>query len=102
MTALKDIRDAWDPGDPHTKNVDSKRDEDKARKLADAYVKANPDEFTELADMTIEQCVQAIDVFRAAGMEDSQWRVEAWLFHKYEPQQVGGTYEAKVRLHNGR
>jgi hypothetical protein len=95
---LQAIKDAWDPGDPETKNVDAKRDEDKTRKLADAYVKANPDEFTELAEMSEDDCVKALEVFRAAGMEDSEWKVQAWLFHKFEPRNIGGTYEAKVRV----
>jgi hypothetical protein len=95
---LRAIREAWDPGDPETKNVDSNRDEDKARKLADSYVKANPDQFAALQSMTLEECVKAVDTFRAAGMEDEQWKVETWLLHKFEPQKIGGTYEATVRV----
>jgi tRNA A37 N6-isopentenylltransferase MiaA len=98
---LKAVKDAWDPGDPETKNVKAKRDEDKVRALSDAYVEAHPDEFAELREMTQEQCVQALEVFRAAGMEDSEWKVQAWLFHHFEPQNIGGEYKATVRISNG-
>lgn len=86
------IRDAW------SKDSGEGRDEEKARKLADAYVKANPDQFETLEDLSVDQLVKAVDVFREAGMEDDQWRVEAWLLHRYEPQTIGGAAEPKVRL----
>lgn len=92
MSNLEAIRDAWD------KDTGGGRDEEAARTAADAYVKDHPDEFTELADMTLEQCVQAVDVFRAANMVDSQWRVEAWLLHHYEPQNIGGAAAPTVRI----
>lgn len=89
---LKAIRDAWD------KTTGGGRDEDEARALADAYVAEHPDEFTELATMTLEQCVESVEVFRAAGFADSQWRVEAWLLHHFEPQNIGGTVAPTVRV----
>lgn len=48
--------------------------------------------------MTLDQCVQALGVFRRAGMEDEQWKVETWLLHRYEPQNIGGPIQAKVRI----
>lgn len=92
VPTLDAIRDAWD------KDTGKGRDAAKARELADAYVAAHPDQFTELATMSLEQCVQAVDVFRAAGMADSQWRAEAWLLHHFEPQTIGGPVDAKVRI----
>lgn len=89
---LEAIRDAWD------KTTGDGRDEDGARKLADAYVAAQPDEFTELAGMTLEQCVQAVEVFRNAQMADSQWRVETWLLHHFAPQNIGGAAAPTVRI----
>ena len=88
---LEAIKDAWD------KNTGDGRDES-ARELADAYVAAHPDQFTSLEAMSLEQCVQAVDVFRQAGMADEQWRVETWLLHRFEPQNIGGAAQAKVRL----
>lgn len=88
---LEAIRDAWD------KNTGDGRDES-ARELADEYVVAHEDQFASLKNMTLDQCVQAVDVFRQAGMEEEQWRVETWLLHRYEPQNIGGVADAKVRL----
>jgi hypothetical protein len=72
-------------------------DFDKARKLADAYVKANPDEFADYTDMTLESVVQAVDVFRAAGMLDNQYRAEVWHLHAWEPQAIGGNVVPQKR-----
>lgn len=69
-----------------------------ARALADEYVAANESEFTELATRTIEQLVKAVDVFREAELVDSQHKVEVWLLHHYEPQNIGGPAEAAVRV----
>ncbi|CQD07347.1 hypothetical protein BN970_01385 [Mycolicibacterium conceptionense] len=85
------IRDAMD-------NSEGGRDEELARQLADDYVAANPDQFTSLAEMSIEQCVAAVDVFRAAAMEDDQWRVETWLLHHFQPQTIGGPVTAQIRI----
>ena len=89
---LEAIRFAWD------KNTGDGRDEDGTRAMCDAYVEAHPEQFTELRNMSLEQCVQALSVFRAAGMETSQWEVETWLLHRYEPQQIGGDVQATVRI----
>jgi hypothetical protein len=89
---LETIKDSW------SKDTGEGRDEQGTRALCDAYVEANPDRFTELANMTLEECVQALSIFRAAGMEQSQWEVEAWLLHRFEPQQIGGTARVVVRI----
>lgn len=86
------IREAWD------KESGEGRDEGQARKLADDYVKKNSSEFDGLRELSLEQLVKAVEVFREAGLVDDQWRVEAWLLHRFEPQTIGGSYEAKVRL----
>lgn len=89
---LEQIRDAWD------KSTGDGRDEARARELADAYVEAHPDEFASLKELSLEECVKAVDVFRAAGMETDVWRIETWLWHRYEPQVIGGQADAKVRI----
>lgn len=73
------------------------RDEAAVRAHADAYVSAHPEMAASYSAMTIEQLVQAVDVFRAANMEYDLWRVEAWLLHRFEPQQIGGPAQAVVR-----
>lgn len=71
---------------------------DGARTLADAYVAANAGDFTDEADLTIEQCVAAVDVFRAAGVDTPLWEMETWLLHHYAPQDIGGTYQPQIRV----
>jgi hypothetical protein len=71
---------------------------DSARALADAYVAAHSEAFASHATMTLEQCVAAVDVFRAANMVPDQWRVEAWLLHRFEPQSIGGPVQAVLRV----
>lgn len=92
---LEAIKKAWD------KNTGNGREEEKTRELADAYVEAHPEQFESMKDMTLEECVQAVSVFRAAGMEEEQWKVEVWLLHHFEPQNIGGPIQAKVRLPRG-
>lgn len=87
---LEAIRDAMDKT--------TGRDEGQAVALADAYVAAHPDQFTSLAELGMEQCVAAIDVFRAAGMEEDLWRVQAWILHRFEFQTIGGPVTARVRI----
>lgn len=73
-------------------------DFDKARTLSDAYVKTHPDEFNDYSDLSIEDVVKAVDVFRAAGMLDNQYRAEAWHLHKWEPQTIGAAAGPVLRL----
>lgn len=89
---LEAIKDSWD------KNTGDGREEDGTRALCDAYVEAHPDEFNSLRTMTLDACVRAIDVFRAAGMDEEQWKVEVWLLHHFEPQSIGGPIQAQVRI----
>ena len=82
---LEAIRDAMDKDRP------GGRDRAGARDLAEAYIAAHPDEFTELAAKPFEEVVEAVDVFRAAEFETEHWRCEAWLLHLFpEPQVIGG------------
>lgn len=89
---LEAIKDAW------AKDTGDGRDDVGARALCDAYVAAHPEQFTSLEVMSLEQCVNAVEVFRDAGMEEEQWKVEAWLLHHYEPQNIGGPITAQVRI----
>ena len=89
---LEDIKDTWD------KNTGNGREEEITRQMCDAYVEAHPDLFAELSGMSLEECVKAVGVFRNAGMEESQWNVEVWLLHHFEPQAIGGPIKAQVRL----
>lgn len=87
---LEAIKDAWD------KDTGDGRDES-ARQMADAYVEAHPEQFEPYEALGLEELVNLVSIFRSQGMEESQWRVETWLLHRFEPQQIGGTYRATVR-----
>lgn len=79
---------------------------DHVRELADAYVAANPGKFADHADLPIEACVSLVDIFReavakgVAGMDARLWEVEVWLLHRFEPQNIGGTHTATIRIPN--
>jgi predicted ATPase len=89
---LEDLRDAWSPDNKEARN------EVVARAKADAYVDAFPEQFTGWEEMSVAELVQAVDLFRQSGMENDRWKVEAWLLHRYEPQNIGGIAEPQVRI----
>lgn len=95
---LEAIRNAWD------KEVGDGRDEELARRLADEFVAENPDLYTDYKGRVLEDVegvtglVSAVDVLRQAGMLEEQWRVEAWLLHRFNPQDIGGSVSATVRI----
>lgn len=86
-------------------NGDLPGDIDRARELSTAYVKANPQEFEDFRawgtdESARKQTVQAVEVFRAAGMR-AQWaRAEAWHFATWEPLNIGGEVQPTIRLMN--
>lgn len=73
-------------------------DHEKARQLADEYVAAHADEFKDFEKMSIEDVVRACETFRAAGMRDMWARAEAWHFHRFEPQNIGGAVQPQIRV----
>jgi hypothetical protein len=83
---------AWD------KTTGDGRDEVGTRALCDAYVAAHPEEFTEIQNLTLEECVDAVSTFRNANLEESQWRVETYLLQKFAPQQIGGVHQPQLRV----
>lgn len=91
--AFEEIKDAWDS------QTGEGRDEDLVREMSDAYVNAHPDEFTSYEGLDEKALVKALEVFREAGLEEDEFRVQVWIWHYFEPQEIGGTYRAKVRTH---
>lgn len=87
------IKAAWDA------DTGGGRDEDLVRQLSDQYVEANPSEFVSYEGLDERACVRALEVFREAGLEDDEFRVQVWIWYAFEPQEIGGTYRAKVRVH---
>lgn len=122
MNKLEELFDLWD------KDTGDGRDAAGARAVCTDHVSANPTDFAELeahhdelvaagADLTddiipefvklIDQRRQAALIFREHGMEDEaracdddKLRIDTWIMHKFDPQEIGGTYTASVRLPN--
>lgn len=88
---LEAIRDTLD------KQTGDGRDYDGAVDLADAYIAANPEQFTEFAEDDIEDSVKALEAYRNAGRDELEWRAQTWILHKWHPQQIGGTVQPSIR-----
>lgn len=89
---LSEVFDAFDNG------TGDGRDYDLTCERADVYVSEHPDQFVNMQDLTLEECVKALEVFRDAGFEEQWKRVQVFLWHRFEPQSIGGTYQATVRI----
>lgn len=76
-------------------------DFESARSLADAFVADNPGLYTDYPSKSVSELVEAVDLLRSAGMEEEHWRVEAWLLHRYDPQNIGGPVDATIRIVGG-
>lgn len=102
---LDELFDVWD------KDTGSGRDHTRAVEISDEYVSNNATDFDSLRDLSIEECVALIDVqreaafkFREAGMDNlavlcdaEKLKIDVWLLHAFEPQNIGGQYRATLR-----
>jgi uncharacterized protein YggL (DUF469 family) len=99
---LKGLREAWEKRDARgvrsSSGKASLEDDNKVRDLADKYVKANKATYTGFENLSQELLVKMVDEARAVGDDDKVWEIQAWLFHRFEPQNIGGTYEGKLRV----
>lgn len=75
----------------------SERD-NKVVTLADKYVADHPEEFDGFKERSLESIVEALELCRLAGMEDDEWRLQVWIFHRFEFQNIGGPAQAQVRF----
>lgn len=89
---LEQLKTAW------SKDEVGGRDEELVRELADDFVNLNPGLYTEISTKSLEQLCNDIEIFRQAGMEEEVWKIEAWLLHRFEPQNIGGLYQPQVRI----
>lgn len=104
---LQAIADAWE-NRPAAGEASSGPDGEEAAaqdadvyELADAYVAAHPDDFAGFAALPLEALVKTIDTYRTDGRDEDAMKVQVWLWHHFEPQKIGGTYEATLRVPNG-
>lgn len=85
------IKELWD------KDLDGGRDAEGANRLAREFVAEFPEKFEKIAQMPLEGdqgIVHALEVFREAGWEENAWEIQAWLFAKVPPQNIGGNLGA--------
>src|SRR5215207_1716823 len=98
---LKTIREAWEKRDARGARGSSGRanleDDNKVRKLADKYVAAHKADYAGFDNLSQDVLVRTLEDYRDKGDEDNVWKVQAWLFHRFEPQNIGGPAEAQVR-----
>jgi hypothetical protein len=117
MSNLDELFDAWD------KDTGGGRDAARARQICDEYVAKHSEDFADLLaletpDKTDEQVKdelvamvdgrrEAAAVFRSAGMEyeaqqcdADKLRIDVWIMHRVEPQNIGGAVQAKLRKVN--
>lgn len=103
---LAAIKDAWEgrpaagaaSSDPEGVSL---KEDDKVRTLADKYVADHKSEFAGYENLSQGLLVKQLEEYRETGDEDGEWKIQAWLFHHFEPQNVGGPAEAKIRIPNG-
>lgn len=81
-------------------------DFDTARALADAYVPAHPDEFSdyyaiveaaESETAAHTEVVQSVEALRNAGLQSHQYRAEAFLLYRWAPLDASGASGPHVR-----
>ena len=108
---LQKIRDAWDSRDAAgvrssqsakglpKDGTDLLEGDQKVYKMADAYVDKHPDEFAGFENLSLDVCVKVLEDARDNGREDDEQRMQIWLWHAFEPQNIGGKVDAKVRIH---
>ncbi|ABD58633.1 gp34 [Mycobacterium phage PLot] len=81
-------------------------DFDTARDLAKLYVENHPEEFVDYYQIVeesaneeeaIAKVVTSIEVLRAAGLTQQQYRGETFHLFRWDPQNIGATTEPVVR-----
>lgn len=96
---LEAIFEEWDKGK-------GDRDESLVRSLSDQFVADNPVLFGSFTVATEDNpdgmpepaCIQALEVFRNAGMLEEERRVQVWLWHRFSPKNIGGEVKAQIRI----
>src|ERR1041385_1295848 len=73
----------------------------KAQKIADDYVKAHPDKFSNVAAYVnpdgLDKIVNLITIMQNAGMEDAALELTMFELASFERQTIGATPKATVR-----
>lgn len=103
---LKAIREAWEKRDARgvrsSSGKASLEDDQTVYAKADAYVKAHAKDFAGWENLSLDALVKTLETHRENGQTDEEDKVQVWIWHAFEPQNIGGTYEPKLRLNSGR
>lgn len=101
---LQAIKDAWEGrasaglASSSPDEQVSLEDDNNVYALADEFVAANPDDYAAWENLSLDILVKTLEEARDKGDEESVWKIQAWLFHHFEPQNIGGTYKAELRI----
>ena len=102
--ALEDIKKAWE-GRPAAGQASSSPEgealaekDDDVRALSDRYVEANAEAYAGYEHLSQELLVKQLEEFRDKGDTAGEWRIQAWLFHRFPPQNIGGQLKQTVRV----
>jgi hypothetical protein len=102
---LDDIRKAWEKRDARGQRSSSGRsnvdDDQNVYKMADAYVKAHKADFAGFENLSLDALVKMIEERRDRGDDEEMWKLQVWEWHRFDRQNIGGTYEPKLRSSNG-
>lgn len=97
-------KEDWSTVASHGVNGAEGRAMAEAQAIADAYVKANADQFAAVADYSTTdeqtQLVALIDLMSKAGMEEAALKLTMFELARFERQEIGVATKAKVRLGN--
>lgn len=102
-STLEEIFDAWEnrpAAGPASSDPDGKTlaEEDKnVYQMADEYVDAHSDDFVGWDNLPLKVLVKMVDEFRDSGDDENLRKVQVWLWHKFDPQEIGGEYHATIR-----
>lgn len=80
------------------KSTGDGRNEELARQLADEFVEAHPELFVQMKTMNVQALAAWSQMFREQGSEEAHQHVEIWLRHRFDPQNIGGTFEPTIRI----
>jgi len=102
---LQAIKEAWEnrPAAGQASSTESgvRDKDDSVYAKADKYVAAHKDTFAGFEALSMDLIVAALEKARENGDEAEEWKFQTWLFHRFEPQNIGGTHTATVRVSNG-
>lgn len=95
----------WDEWEKEGIRGNEGRLAEEMQSLCDAYVAAHPEQFdpaqVSFTNLSKDEVVEALTVFRSAGFEEEQWKLEVWQWHHWERDNIGGQVQTRIRIVGG-